>query len=125
MLTWYQWLIAVGIPVLSIAVGYGLLSSYCRRPVVQAYGLQLTTIFGRSLLLRWSEVKRAELFWPFTRLVLRVTTRFWSLRSAYFVSLAKLPDPDEFLAQVNRFVPVKRVKSISELASSVAERFRK
>jgi hypothetical protein len=125
MLAWYDWLIIVGIPLLSIPVAYGLLSSYCRRAAVQADGIQLTTIFGRSILLPWSDVRRAELFFPFRRLVLGITHRFWDLRSGYVVSLAKLADPDEFLSHVNRHVLVKRVKSISELSSAIADRFRK
>jgi hypothetical protein len=125
MLTWYQWLIAIGLPLLSIVVGYGLLGSYCTRAAVEPDGLRLVTFFRRSAFLPWSRVRSAELFPPSTRLRVNVRPRFWAFSSAFVVQLAALPDSAAFLTQLGQHVLVRRVDNLGRLGESVVEKLHK
>ena len=98
---WYHWVILLGLASLSVVVGLSLLSSTARIHSLDASGVHLTTILGRSIQLSWREVRKVMRYKGArrTRLVLYLKRpRFLAFRRAYIVRLPSWDYPQRELA---------------------------
>ena len=105
MLTWYQWLIAVGGIVLTALVLLGIYRSRCSSATAGPSGLRVTDGFRNSVAIPWSSVRYVHVFGR-DRLVVGVKPTLLALYPAYVVDLASSPDANTFVAEVGRHTSV-------------------
>ena len=114
MLTGYQWVIVAAGAFLSVVVGLSLVSSFARIESLDANGVQLVTLIGRSVHLSWPDVKKVMWYQTYrrARLVLYLKRPpFLAFRSAYFVRLAAWDYPQqELAAQLPKYAEVSEYK---------------